>query len=203
MFKNIRGGFRDWLLIAICAALFLTALLLPVRMALAAELTQEEKQLLEAFESGQLIRLHVVANSDSPEDQAVKLKVRDHLISVFGSALRQAGDKSCEAVFDWLQTNAARMEEEARLCAAQHGFHGPVAAEAGILWLPQKQYGNVTLPAGEYQALRITLGSGEGQNWWCVLFPQLCLALAETGDAPPAMTWDSQRILRHWLLWAN
>ena len=203
MFKKVQGGFRDWLLIGICALLFLTALLFPLRLALANELTQEEEELLEAFQTGQLIRLHVVANSDSAQDQTIKLKVRDHLIAVFGSALREAGMESCEAVYRWLQDHAALMEKEALLCAAEHGYHGTVAAKVGVLWLPEKQYGSVMLPAGEYRALRITLGSGEGQNWWCVLFPQLCLALAETDDAVSGISWDSQRILRHWLMMGN
>ena len=78
---------------------------------------------------------------------------------------------------------------------------GSVFFQADILFLPEKRYGKVTLPAGPYRALRVVLGNGEGQNWWCVLFPQLCLSLAETRPTQETQFfWSSRQIFRHWLL---
>lgn len=194
-----RGGGRDWLMILAAALLFLIALLGPFAMALAQ--TTEEAQLQEAYESGQLIRLHVVAHSDSAYDQQVKLAVRDAVIAAFHQEVSQAAQAGCDGLFAWLSQNASRMEQTALDCARSLGFDGDVRAECGVLALPAKVYGSVTLPADEYRALRITLGSGQGQNWWCVLYPQLCLALAQDEPAA-AVEWDAQRILQKWLLFS-
>lgn len=201
MQKHIRGGLTEWLLIALAAALFLLALALPVRMALSEEWNAEERKLWDAYQSGDLIRLHVLANSDSPEDQAIKLQVRDALIETFGQILTGSDEQSSDALFETLRRNIGHMQQTAQSCAQRCGFTGSVSAEAGILHLPSKQYGKVTLPEGEYRALRVTLGEGAGQNWWCVLYPQLCISLAET-EEPSAVElfWSSERILRHWLL---
>lgn len=201
MQKHLRGGLADWLLIALAAVLFLLLLALPVRMALAEEWTAEERKLWDAYQSGELIRLHVLANSDSPEDQAVKLQVRDALIQTFGQMLTGSDEQSSDALFEVLKQNIGHMQQTAQTCALRWGFTGSVSAEAGLLHLPSKQYGNITLPEGEYRALRITLGEGVGQNWWCVLYPQLCLSLAETEEpSEDDLFWSSEQIFRHWLL---
>jgi len=194
-----RGGGRDWLMILAAAMLFLIALLGPFAMALAQ--TPEETQLQQAYESGQLIRLHVVAHSDSAYDQQVKLAVRDAVIDAFQQEVIQAANAGCDELFAWLLQSTDRMEQTALQCARSLGFCGDVRAECGVLALPAKTYGSVTLPAGEYRALRITLGSGQGRNWWCVLYPQLCLALAQE-EPEKAVEWDAQRILRKWLLFS-
>ena len=201
MQKRFSGGIKEWLLLAAGAALLLAALLLPMKMALADPLTAEEQQLTEAWQQGELIRIHVIANSDSAFDQRVKYQVRDALIEAFGSLLITAGSDGSEAVFQLLQNKVDHMRQTAQASAKQNGFDGSVTAECGVLHLPSKQYGSVLLPEGDYRALRITLGSGQGQNWWCVLYPQLCLALSETDDAEPeTVFWSSGRILRNWLL---
>lgn len=201
MLKHFSGGFKEWLLLVCSGALLIAALLLPLRFALADGLTSEEEQLMEAYRSGELIRIHVIANSDLPQDQALKLKVRDALIEAFGAMLMQAGQQNSEAVYQLLQENEDAMQQAAQACAAQNGFKGKVTAEAGIHHLPQKRYGSVVLPEGDYRALRVTIGNGAGQNWWCVLYPQLCLALAETEDkTETSLFFSSERIFRHWLL---
>lgn len=201
MQRWLRGGGNDMLLLAAAALLFLAALLGPFAIALAQPLSQEEEALLNARESGQLIRLHVVAHSDEPWDQTVKLAVRDAVIAAFGKEIAGASAQSSDAAFACLRQNLKQIEQTAAECARSLGFEGKVRAEAGVLPLPAKQYGQVMLPAGEYRALRITLGDGRGQNWWCVLYPQLCLALAqeETQDGN-GIHWDTQRILKQWLL---
>jgi len=201
MQKHFSGGVKEWLLIVAGAMLLLAALFLPLRYALAEALTADEKQLLNAWQNGEVIRIHVIANSDSPQDQAVKLKVRDALIEAFGQLLAEAGAKNSEAAYHALAQNAAHMQRIAQECARKNGFEGSVLAECGTLHLPQKQYGSVVLPEGEYRALRIRLGEGKGQNWWCVLYPQLCLSLSETNEpSDSGLLWSSERIFQHWLL---
>ena len=202
MQKRFSGGTKEWLLIAAGAVLLLAALFLPLKFALADTLTAEEERLLNAWQNGEIIRIHVIANSDSPQDQTVKLKVRDTLIEAFGHLLAQAGEKSSDAVYHLLEENIGQMEQTARYCAQANGFEGQVQAECGMLPLPAKQYGRIVLPEGEYRALRIILGDGKGQNWWCVLYPQLCLALAETQNTETGgvFFFQSNRIWQNWLL---
>ena len=201
MQKHIHGGTKEWLLIILSVVLFLTVLILPLKWAAAVKLTDEEQTLLHAWETDQIIRLHVIANSDSAEDQTIKLKVRDALIEAFGEMLIEKGDTSCEEMYRVLEQNADKMQQTALTCAQSYGFSGEVSAEVGILHLPEKQYGNVYLPEGKYRALRITLGKGAGRNWWCVLFPNLCLSLSKTEEsAAQSHSWSSERIFSNWML---
>lgn len=188
---------RRWVdigLIVLSAAVFALLLLLPLA---ALALTDEEAQLQEAHRTGQIIRLHVVAHSDDPADQQLKLAVRDAVIARFGQMLSTIGQQDFASANDLLRKNLMQIQQTAESCARQHGFAGDVRAEAGRMHLPEKRYGSVTLPEGEYHALRITIGEGKGQNWWCVLYPQLCLALGQ--DESAEMTWHSRRIWRQWL----
>lgn len=196
----------SWMLLILCVAAFLLALLLPLH---ALGLTAEETELQQAFARGQIIRLHILAEDDSPEAQQTKLAVRDALLAAFGQEMAGAGAQDADAVYDLLMDRQTAMQHIAEETARAHGFDGPVTAQVGLMMLPEKAYGAVTLPAGEYRALRITLGKGEGQNWWCVLFPQLCLALASEEpwqmmpaqpEQPIKVEWKSREILRHWLL---
>ena len=123
-----------------------------------------------------VIRLHVIANSDSEEDQAMKLKVRDALIAHAAVLLEDCPTREdAEARF------AASLDEIERVAAdivAAEGFGYPVKAELGKENYPTLDYGELSLPAGSYASLRVKIGSGEGKNWWCVLFPPLCTSLA-------------------------
>lgn len=198
------GEWADWLWLLVAAVLFLGALLLPLSSAFA--LSEEEAQLQQAYASGQIIRLHVLAHSDQPRDQAVKLAVRDALIDAFGDLLVDAADQGFDAVYDALLENLPAMQAVAQARARELGFDGPVRAEAGVLFLPEKAYGQVILPAGRYRALRVSLGDAKGQNWWCVLYPRLCLALAgeaEETQAPPVFQWHTSRIFAQWLLFGQ
>ncbi len=129
--------------------------------------------------AGTPLRLHVIANSDDPYDQQVKLKVRDRVLEVLSSQLEHATSKE-EAMAE-IQDLLPQLETA---CAdtlqglADYGLH----AELGKAEFPTKSYGNLVLPAGEYDALRVVLGKGEGRNWWCVLFPPLCF-VDVTGDS--------------------
>ncbi|KRQ87773.1 Stage II sporulation protein R [Caloramator mitchellensis] len=119
-----------------------------------------------------LIRFHVIANSDSLEDQTVKLKVRDEVLRQVSPLLTNAKDfnKSYKIIDESIDL----IEETANKVLVQNGFNYRARAYLGHYSFPVKKYGDVTLPPGEYTALRVVLGKGEGKNWWCVMFPPLC-----------------------------
>ncbi len=119
-----------------------------------------------------VIRLHVLAQDDSEEAQSIKLLVRDAILNECGELFSESGDivSASEAVED----NLARMEKIANRVLMENGVSYRAKAEWGIEEYPTRVYENVTLPAGTYRSLRLKLGDGDGQNWWCVLFPPLC-----------------------------
>lgn len=122
---------------------------------------------------GEVLRLHIPANSDSPEDQAVKLEIRDMVLDEFGSRFSDCPELSLAE-----EQAAALIPEIERRCTEylrENGFLYSARAELVTMYFTTREYDRLILPAGEYHALRITLGSGEGHNWWCVIFPQLCL----------------------------
>ncbi len=125
----------------------------------------------EAALSEGLIRLHVIANSDSEADQQLKLKVRDRILKECASL---ANDSQIEAVRADICTNLDYIEEIARDEIKKNGYDYAVKASYGMADFPEKRYGSITLPSGSYQALRVEIGKAEGKNWWCVLFPPLC-----------------------------
>lgn len=129
-----------------------------------------------------LIRLHVVANSDSPADQALKRNVRDAVLAYMSEQLKDSKDiNRTRYIIN------ERMDDIVRLASEElkkNGSDYAVKASLGSYPFPTKAYGDVTLPAGNYQALRIVIGSGEGANWWCVLFPPLCFVDVTHGTIP-------------------
>jgi stage II sporulation protein R len=131
-----------------------------------------------------LIRLHVVANSDSVEDQALKRRVRDQVIQELSPRFENL--KDINEVKQVILQNTGLIEDIAgRVVAEAHKSYGAKAV-LGNFDFPTKVYGNLTLPAGNYQALKIVLGKGEGQNWWCVMFPPLCFIDIAHGVVPEA-----------------
>lgn len=143
--------------------------------------------------SDELLRLHVLANSDSPEDQQIKLRVRDAIQQEFAVAWQAA--PSGAACRSWAQRDLKAMEACANRVLAQHGFGYRARAQVGVYEFPDRIYGNmVELPAGRYWGVRILLGEAQGQNWWCVLYPPLC-AGEEPEDGEPvevrSWIWDN------------
>lgn len=118
-----------------------------------------------------MIRLHVIANSDSEGDQAMKLLARDAVLTRAEAILRQASNRE-EAMED---LNAALPELERTAYDACGGAY-PVHAALEMAEFPRKEYEGFALPAGEYMALRVIIGEGAGRNWWCVVYPPLCMA---------------------------
>ena len=127
------------------------------------------------------LRLHILAESDSDEDQALKLKVRDRVLREFGEEMSGAGSVSeAEARLAALLPEIERAaEDELRA----NGCDYTVKAEIGTEWYDTREYGGFSLPRGYYTSLRLVIGRGEGRNWWCVMYPPLCTGIA-TERAP-------------------
>jgi stage II sporulation protein R len=129
-----------------------------------------------------LVRLHVIANSDSIEDQDLKRKVRDEVIEQMSPKFE--GLKDVNQVKQVIADNISLIENIAAGVVEGNQKSYGAKALVGNYDFPTKIYGNLTLPAGNYQALKIVLGSGEGQNWWCVMFPPLCFIDIAHGVVP-------------------
>lgn len=124
--------------------------------------------------ASQVLRLHVVANSDSPSDQSLKLAVRDAVLAEAAPVLDGISDPVLaeQALLPHLDALA----KTGQTVLAQAGCHDGVTVTLEDQWFPTRVYDSFSLPAGSYRALRVVIGEGEGQNWWCVVFPPLCLA---------------------------
>ena len=131
--------------------------------------------------SDKVVRLHVLANSDSEEDQALKLRVRDRVLERTTVLLEQSADR--REAEGYLRGDLLELERIAAEEIAAAGFAYPVTAELTDTAFPTREYDGFTLPAGEYLALRIVIGEGAGQNWWCVVYPPLCTAAASDVSA--------------------
>lgn len=119
-----------------------------------------------------VIRLHILADSDSDEAQNVKLLVRDAILKECGDIFNSSLD--VDAASETVEQNLTRMETVANRVLTENGFDYTATAEFGMEEYPTRVYENLTLPAGKYRSLRLNLGSAEGQNWWCILFPPFC-----------------------------
>ena len=119
-----------------------------------------------------VLRFHVLANSDSEEDQALKLKVRDAVGSYMAPKMKEASDvEDCERI---VEENMQKITAAAEEVIREEGYDYTVTAQLGDAKFPVKTYGAYTFPAGTYEALNLVIGAGEGHNWWCVLYPGLC-----------------------------
>ena len=121
-----------------------------------------------------VLRFHVLANSDSREDQALKLKVRDQVGTLMAEKLKDAD--SLEESERIVKANLNLIENCAADVISAEGYAYPVSAALENCTFPEKTYGTYTFPGGVYEALRVVVGSGEGHNWWCVMYPNLCFA---------------------------
>lgn len=119
-----------------------------------------------------IIRFHVIANSDSKEDQELKLTVKNQVVAYMEQLLEEADN--VEETREIIIENMDNIEATARLTLEEEGSVYPVHAELTRCYFPVKTYGDITLPDGEYEALRVTIGNAEGKNWWCVMYPKLC-----------------------------
>lgn len=127
-----------------------------------------------------VVRLHVLANSDSEKDQAVKLKVRDAILDITVPLLQDC--KTKEEAVQCLEDNQILFIKTAQSVLREQGFDDAVSIEMGLEDYPTRTYDSLCFPAGEYISMRVCLGEGEGQNWWCCLFPPLCLGAATVSE---------------------
>ena len=126
-----------------------------------------------------IFRFHILANSDSDQDQALKLKVRDEIIEYMKTLSDGMSDK--QAVINLAKEHTDDFIEIAEKVIHENGYDYPVNIEIGNFYFPTKYYGNISLPAGYYDALKIEIGEANGQNWWCSLFPPLCFVGISSG----------------------
>ena len=154
---------KKWLGFLMAAAMLVTAfMILPIH---------GEAELYD-----NVIRLHVLANSDSEEDQALKLLVRDAVVEKTKTIFKNVDNrKQAEAI---LHQNLPVIEQTARDALRAAGAENTVTVELGQESYPTREYERLAFPAGEYLSLRVMIGEAEGKNWWCVLFPPLCLTAA-------------------------
>jgi len=179
-------------------AFLCTAVILGIILNCAANSLNSDKAYAE-----NLIRLHVVANSNLPQDQDLKLAVRDEVLKEAERILSAADSK--QGAYALLETYQERLRERAQAVVASAGFDYPVEVKMGQFVFPYREYGTMALPEGWYDAVRIEIGAAQGDNWWCVLFPPLCLAELE-GDQHNLVSVNGQsasgnRLVFRFRLW--
>ncbi len=129
-----------------------------------------------------VFRLHVIANSDSEEDQNLKYKVRDSLIDYMNTLTKDVETK--DEVIEIAKAHINDFQKIAKNVVEQNGYDYDVNVEIGNFSFPTKTYGDISFPAGFYDALKVEIGKAEGQNWWCVMFPPLCFVDVTSGVVP-------------------
>ena len=122
--------------------------------------------------SDKVLRFHVLANSDSEEDQALKMKVKEKVIELLKEEIPEGMNVTETA--DWMRRNTDKLRNCAQQVVLENGYDYPISAAVTTCYFPEKTYGDVRFPAGNYEALRIEIGEAKGHNWWCVLYPGLC-----------------------------
>ena len=132
--------------------------------------------------SDSVFRLHVIANSDSDEDQALKYKVRDAILDYMDDITANCTSK--EEVISLANEHKEEMCNVAKETISANGYDYDVSIEIGNFEFPTKQYVDISLPAGYYDAVRVKIGEASGQNWWCVMFPPLCFVDVTSGVVP-------------------
>ena len=129
----------------------------------------------------EVLRFHVLANSDSKEDQELKMTVKDEVVSWLEAKM---DCDSLEETKNFIRSHLTGIEEVAEETVRREGYSYPVQAALEWTDFPEKSYGDVTFPAGSYEALRIQIGEAKGHNWWCVLYPNLCFIDSVQAVAP-------------------
>ena len=127
------------------------------------------------------LRLHILASSDEGRDQELKYKIRDRLLEKYATSL--SSYDSADGAKKHVALLADEIERDVDMWAAECGFDYGCEVSVGVEWYDTREYEDFTLPRGYYTSLRVMLGDAEGQNWWCVMYPPLCLDIA-TEDAP-------------------
>lgn len=129
-----------------------------------------------------VFRLHVIANSDSEEDQNLKYTVRDKILAYMNSISSNANSK--EEIISIVNNNLEMFQKIAQETVYENGYSYSIKVSVGNFAFPTKTYGDISLPSGFYDALKIEIGNASGQNWWCVMFPPLCFVDVTSGVVP-------------------
>lgn len=143
--------------------------------------------------AGQVLRFHVLANSDSEEDQQIKMEVKEAVISWLREQMTE--EENLEGTKEFVRGHLEELTEIAGQTVRDAGSSDGVTAELTTDEFPEKTYGDVTFPAGTYEALRICIGNGEGHNWWCCLYPNLCFTDAVCAKVVPEDKQELQDVL--------
>ena len=143
--------------------------------------------------SDSVFRLHVIANSNSNEDQALKYKVRDNLLNYMNNICKNCTSK--EEAINIVSEHQAEFKQVALETIKNEGYFYDAKIEIGNFEFPTKQYGDISLPAGFYDALKVEIGKAEGRNWWCVMFPSLCFVDISSGIVPEESKEELQNVL--------
>lgn len=143
---------------------------------------QEEREMLAARISPNILRLHILADTNQPEDQAVKLEIRSFFLDFLKEHLPQAADK--QETLSYLARHQPEIEEKANLLLKEKGFPYHAVLGFACAYFPTRVYKNLAFPCGYYDTVRIVLGHGRGHNWWCVLYPRFCFADAACSEIP-------------------
>ena len=151
-------------------------------------LVNAKKGTLQREIASEVLRFHVIANSDSEHDQGLKMKVKEEVLAFMKSEFPKS--ESLEMTREWAKNHISEIEEIGEKVG---GY--PVKAEVTCCEFPEKTYGDITFPAGTYEALRIEIGEAKGQNWWCVLYPNLCFVDAIHAVVPEEGKHDLEEVL--------
>ena len=160
-------------------------MLLSITLIIAAIPTESEASIYE-----DTVRLHILARSDGEEDQATKLLIRDKILEKYSTNL--SGYESADEAADALIKLSQSIEDDVNLWLTEIGCDYTASVVIGEEWYEAREYDGFTLPAGIYTSLRIMLGGGEGKNWWCVMFPPMCLDIACEGSSSVGKYTDSE-----------
>lgn len=142
----------------------------------------------------EVFRFHVLANSDSDEDQALKMQVKEAVIAYMKEEIPNSD--SVETTKEWARNHLDAIVNLAKAVIREEGYDYPVIAEVTTCDFPDKTYGDITFPSGRYEALRIEIGEANGQNWWCVLYPNLCFIDAVHAVVPEEGKKDLKKVLQ-------
>lgn len=156
----------------------------------------QEKTSADALQEGiasKILRFHIIANSDSEEDQALKLEIKDIVVDYMKEILADA--KSIEDTRTIVTAHAEEIKQLAQTYAAEKGYSYPVNVFIDRRYFPVKSYGSYTFPAGEYEAICVELGNHSGKNWWCVMYPSLCFVDAVHAVVPEETDQELRQIL--------
>ncbi len=134
---------------------------------------RRQQALSQQHIASQIIRLHVIANSDKTADQTLKKEVKDQVVTYLRSRMNQAASIQSARQVICQEMDALKQIAEKKI--RQEGYDYPVTVSLGTTYFPVKEYGDMAFPAGDYEALRVQIGESKGRNWWCVMYPSLCL----------------------------